>query len=254
MRKKIIAGNWKMNMDISSGSSLAEVLVAELKNIRKCDVIICPPFPLLFPIYGIIQNSGFGLGAQNLFWQEDGAFTGEISAKMLVSAGCKYVIVGHSERRKYFGESNQTVNLRAKKALQSGLIPIICVGETLDERQTNKTDYVIHTQLQQGFQGLSRSEIAKIIIAYEPVWAIGTGKNATPEQVVEVHQNIRKLLRKWYDDHLANSVRIQYGGSVNVENADELLSQKDIDGALIGGASLKVDQFVKIVRIGELKS
>ena len=254
MRKKVIAANWKMNMDLPTGITLAESLLEKLFDVQKCDVIICPPFPLLNPINEIIGNSRFDLGAQNLFWEENGAFTGEISAKMLLSVGCQYVIIGHSERRKYFSETNKTVNYRIKKALQSGLIPILCIGETLDERQTDQMEFVIHTQMQQGLHGLSRKEIAKIIIAYEPVWAIGTGKNATPDQVVGVHQYIRKLLRQWYDDHLSNSIRIQYGGSVNEENAEELLSQPDIDGALIGGASLKVDKFSKIVLIGELKS
>ncbi len=254
MRKKIIAGNWKMNMDLPAGITLAESLLEKLTDVRKCDVIFCPPFPLLNPIYEIIRNSGFGLGAQNLFWEENGAFTGEISAKILLSVGCQYVIIGHSERRKYFSETNKTVNYRIKKALQSGLIPIVCIGETLDERQTDQTEFVIHTQMQQGLHGLSRREIANIIIAYEPVWAIGTGKNATPDQVIDVHQYIRKLLRQWYDDHLSNSIRIQYGGSVNEENAEELLSQPDIDGALIGGASLNENKFEKIVLIGELNS
>lgn len=254
MRKKIIAGNWKMNLNYTSGTALVRALLGQLQDIEKCDVVFCPPFPLLAPVAALLDGTCFALGAQNLFWEDKGAYTGEVSADMLLSFGCRYVIVGHSERRKYFHETDETVNRRIKKALQTGLIPIMCIGETLEERQTDQTESVIRRQLQRGLQGLSQEEIAGMILAYEPVWAIGTGKNATPEQAVAVHQYIRRLLRQWYDDSLAQTVRIQYGGSVNDANADELLRQPEIDGALVGGASLRREQFAQIVRCGELHS
>ena len=253
-RTKIIAGNWKMNLDVTEGKLLVSSLVEQLQEIQACDVVFCPPFPLLVPISSLIQNTRFEPGAQNLYWEDKGAYTGEVSANMLLSVGCKYVIIGHSERRKYFNETDDTVNLRVNKALHAGLIPIVCIGETLDDRQTDQTKKVIHTQLQNGLQGFSKEEISRMVLAYEPVWAIGTGKNATPDQAVEVHQYIRQLLRQWFDDQLAQSVRIQYGGSVTDTNANDLLSQADIDGALIGGASLKADQFSQIVQVGELCS
>lgn len=254
MRTKIVAGNWKMNMDISSGVELVKSLKTKLNDIQKCDIVFCPPFPLLYAIFGQIKDTRFKLGGQNLFWEKNGAFTGESSAEMLLSVGCSYVIIGHSERRTLFGETDATVNKRIQKALEAGLKPIVCIGETLNERETGRTKDVIKTQLQNGLLGFSIEQVNKLIIAYEPVWAIGTGKTATSEQAAEVHQYIRQLLRQWYDDQTAHSVRIQYGGSVNESNANELLSNPDIDGALVGGASLKVDQFAQIIRAGELNS
>jgi triosephosphate isomerase len=253
-RRKVVAGNWKMNMDLASGENLVKSLVSDLRGTEKTDVILCPPFPLLAMLSEVLAETSFGLGAQNLFWEEKGAYTGEVSADMLVSVGCKYVIIGHSERRKYFEETDEMVNRKLKGALRSGLIPIMCIGETLDERQTNQTEQVVKTQMQDGLQDLGREELNKMIIAYEPVWAIGTGKNATPEQAVEVHQFIRHTLRQWFDDQLAQETRIQYGGSVNENNALEILSQTDIDGALVGGASLKADSFTEIVRAAEHSS
>jgi triosephosphate isomerase len=253
-RRKVVAGNWKMNMDLASGENFVKSLVSDLRGTEKTDVIFCPPFPLLVTLSEVLAETSFGLGAQNLFWEEKGAYTGEVSADMLVSVGCKYVIIGHSERRKYFEETDEMVNRKLKGALRSGLIPIMCIGETLDERQTNQTEQVVKTQMQDGLQDLGREELNKMIIAYEPVWAIGTGKNATPEQAVEVHQFIRHTLRQWFDDQLAQETRIQYGGSVNENNALEILSQTDIDGALVGGASLKADSFTEIVRAAEHSS
>ena len=254
MRTKIVAGNWKMNMDVSSGVELVNSLKTKLNDVQKCDMVFCPPFPILYPISEQLKNTRFKLGGQNLYWEEKGAYTGETSANMLLSVGCDFVIIGHSERRLYFGETDETVNKRVRKALDAGLTPIVCVGESLDERETDRTKDVIKTQLQNGLLGFSIEEINKLVLAYEPVWAIGTGKTATPDQALEVHQYIRQLLRQWYDDQTAQSVRIQYGGSVNAGNANELLGQPDIDGALVGGASLKADQFAQIVLAGELNS
>ncbi len=250
-RRKIVAGNWKMNMDIASGRSLVNSLVTKLKDIRKTDVVFCPPHPLLNSLVDILAGTTFCLGAQDLFWEERGAYTGEVSAEIIRSVGCEFVIIGHSERRKYFSETDDTVNRKIKRALQSNLIPIVCIGESLDERQTNQTKDVIKVQLQNGLQGLSKEEIKKIILAYEPVWAIGTGKTATPEQAIEVHQFIRGTIKQWYDDKVSQSIRIQYGGSVNENNARELLSQPDIDGALVGGASLKSESFFEIIFAAE---
>jgi len=225
--------------------------ISKLKDIRKTDVVLCPPYPLLNTLVDILAGTSFGLGAQDLFWEERGAFTGEVSAEMIRSVGCEFVIIGHSERRKYFSETDEIVNKKIKRALQSNLIPIVCIGESLDERQTNQTKDVIKVQLQNGLQGLSKEEIKKIILAYEPVWAIGTGKTATPEQAIEVHQFIRGTIKQWYDDKVSQSIRIQYGGSVNESNARELLSQPDIDGALVGGASLKSESFFEIIFAAE---
>jgi len=251
MRKKVVAGNWKMNMDLDSGVALVKALRERLQDIRKCRVIFCPPFPLLKPISDLLEGSAFGLGAQNVHWEEKGAFTGEVSAAMLLSVGAKYVIIGHSERRKYFGETDETVNRKLKRALASGLNPIVCIGETLQQRESGQTKTVIRTQLERGLRGFTKEDLLKVIVAYEPVWAIGTGRNATPEQAVEVHQHIRSLLAEWHDADLADRLIIQYGGSVNEKNAEALLSQPDIDGALVGGASLKADSFAEIVRVGE---
>ncbi len=251
MRKKVIAGNWKMNMDLGSGTELVRTLREQLLPLKKSKVIFCPPFPLLAPIYELIKDTQFGLGGQNLHWEEKGAFTGEVSAAMLKSVGCQYVIIGHSERRKYFHETDEVVNKKLKRALLSGLKQIVCVGETLEERESNRTREVVKTQLEGGFKDLKKEDLAQVIIAYEPVWAIGTGRTATPEQAVEVHQFIRELLSQWYDADLAARTIIQYGGSVNDKNAESLLSQEDIDGALVGGASLKAESFAAIANVGE---
>ena len=195
-----------------------------------------------------LNNSSIGVSAQDLYWENSGAFTGEISAEMIVDSGCSYVIVGHSERRQFFGETNQSVNQKVKAALESGLVPIVCVGEMLEDRESGKTKKVVTNQLVDGIDGLSKTDILRIIIAYEPVWAIGTGKTASPDQAQEVHSLIRSVIATSYSDQIAESVRIQYGGSVNPSNAAELLSKPDVDGALVGGASLDADSFAEIVR------
>ncbi len=246
MRKRIIAGNWKMNKDVEEAVDLAQQIKADYSNF-DVDVVLCTPFTDLYAVFQVIKDSPIALGAQNIYWEDSGAFTGEISASMLKSTGCQFVIIGHSERRLYFGETDETVNKRIKKALDGELIPIVCVGESLEERETNKTEHVVETQIRGALQGLSKQDIADIVIAYEPVWAIGTGKVATPEQAQEVHKFIRNLLETLYDRELSESLRIQYGGSMKPENAAELLSQPDIDGGLIGGASLKADSFLGII-------
>lgn len=245
-RKRIIAGNWKMNTDVSEAVALAEA-VKQGYTRYDVDVVLCPPFPNLYAVYGVIKDSPIALGAQNLFWEDKGAYTGEVSANMLKSVGCQFVIIGHSERRQYFGETDETVNKKIKKALAVGLIPIVCVGELLSEREAGKTEAVVEKQVRGAFAGLTKEDANKVIIAYEPVWAIGTGKVATPQQAQEVHAFIRKLLSGLYDEDTAQTIRIQYGGSMNDENAGELLAQPDIDGGLVGGASLKAASFLGII-------
>ncbi|HEX2867665.1 MAG TPA: triose-phosphate isomerase [Ignavibacteriales bacterium] len=248
MRKKVIAGNWKMYNDIPASVKLISELKKSLSGADlKADVIICPPFTSLDTAKTLIKDSLIQLGAQNMYFEENGAYTGEISAEMLKSAGCRYVILGHSERRTIFKESDELINKKIKKALSSGLDPIFCVGETLDEREKGTTESVISSQVRAGLNGISEEDLKKVIIAYEPVWAIGTGKTATPEQAQDVHAFIRNLLRELYSDLAAEGVTIQYGGSVKPENALSLLSQKDIDGALVGGACLKADSFTSII-------
>lgn len=248
MRKKIIAGNWKMNNDLQQSISLIEELKSKLQNkILNCEVIICPPFTSLTEAKKLIEGSVIKLGAQNMYYEDSGAFTGEISAAMLKSVGCEYVILGHSERRTIFGERDEMINKKIRKAISEKLKPIFCVGETLEEREKDVTEKVIKKQIEKGLKDITPDEILDVIIAYEPVWAIGTGKTATPEQAQEVHHFIRKLLANMYSKDFANLITIQYGGSVKPENARELLSQKDIDGALVGGACLKADSFIGII-------
>jgi len=235
-----------MNKTVSEAVELAEAIKAQYNN-HDVDVVMCPPFTNLYAVNQVIKNSPIGLGAQNIYWEEHGAYTGEICAGMLKSVGCQFVIIGHSERRQYFNETDETVNKRVKKALESEITPIICVGEVLNEREAGETNNVVAKQVRGALDGLSRQDAEKIVIAYEPVWAIGTGKVATPEQAQQVHKMIRELLVELYDNELAESVRIQYGGSMKPENATELLSQPDIDGGLIGGASLKADAFLGII-------
>lgn len=248
MRRKVIAGNWKMNNDLQQSVSLIDELKNKLVNKSlNCDVIICPPFTSLYEAKKLIDGSLIKLGAQNMYYEDSGAFTGEISAQMLKSVGCEYVILGHSERRTIFGEKDEMINKKIKKALSQKLKPIFCVGETLEEREKDITEKVIKKQIEKGLVDITPDEILDVIIAYEPVWAIGTGKTATPQQAQEVHQYIRKLLTNMYSKDFANMIVIQYGGSVKPDNARELLSQKDIDGALVGGACLKADSFLGII-------
>ena len=246
MRNKVIAGNWKMNKDVFETADLINGLKKSIEK-TNAEVIICPPFTSLVVAQQLLKGSTIKLGAQDVSVHDDGAYTGEISVKMLKSVGCEYVIVGHSERRQYFHESNDLINQKAKKVLASGMKAIICVGETLDEREKGITDKVITAQVKGVLAGLTQADLDRVIIAYEPVWAIGTGKTATTQQAEDVHQLIRKLVAQLYSWAVAEKLIIQYGGSVKPENAKELLNQADIDGALVGGACLKTESFSAIV-------
>jgi triosephosphate isomerase len=248
MRKTVIAGNWKLNNTSKEAIELVTLLKRDLTDISEVDIIVCPVFTVLADVRDVLNETNIKIGAQNLFWEDKGAFTGEISAPLIKDAGAEYVIIGHSERRQYFGETNATVNKKIKAALAHGLTPIVCVGENLDQRETDKTFDVIQTQCKESLEGFSAEEMKKMIIAYEPIWAIGTGKTATPEQAQEVHQFIRKLLAEMHSQELADAITIQYGGSVKPDNIKALIGQADIDGALVGGASLKRDSFVAIVK------
>ena len=251
MRRKIVVGNWKMNNTIAESETLAsEVLAALGDNFSGCEVGIAPTFLALEAAGRIIDGSDVLLVAQNCHYENDGAYTGEVSARMLNAAGCSSVIIGHSERRQYFGETNATVNLRTKKALSEGLNVILCVGETLAERESGVTEAIISSQVREGLAGIS--DISAIVVAYEPVWAIGTGKTASSLQAEEVHLQIRTLVTELYGDAAAQGLRIQYGGSVKPSNAVELFAMPNIDGGLIGGASLNAADFVAIVKAASL--
>ncbi len=252
MRRPFIAGNWKMNMNRESAIALAEGVAKRAEKLEGVDLAICPPSCYLDAVGRTISGSKVALGAQNMYHEKDGAFTGELSAAMLVDLGCTYVILGHSERRHILGETDEAINKKVHAALQAGLIPVVCVGELLSEREAGQTMAVIQRQFDGSLAGVSPEDMKKIVIAYEPVWAIGTGKVATPQQAEEVHLGLRKLVAERYNAQIAEEVRMQYGGSVKPDNAAELLGQADIDGALVGGASLKVDQFLGIVA-GALK-
>ncbi len=247
MRKPIIAGNWKMNNTIASGSALIKELIPLVKD-AQCEVAICVPFTLLPAAAELVKGTNIKLGAENVHFADKGAFTGEISAEMLKEIGVEYVIIGHSERRQYFAETDETVNKRAEQALKNGLKPIICVGETLEERETGKTEEVLERQILGAFQNLTAYDMpANVVVAYEPVWAIGTGRTATKEQANETIAFIRKTLVEKVCAKCGAEIRIQYGGSMNAKNASELMSMPEIDGGLIGGASLKAEDFSKVV-------
>jgi len=251
MRTKLIVGNWKMNKDIHESASLIEDLKQRLQDFRnEVQIVLCPPFTSLVVARGLIKDTPMKLGAQNMSDKDDGAFTGEISARMLTAVGCEYVILGHSERRQYFKETNDLINLKVHKAIKANLTPIICVGETLEERESGVTDKIVSTQIRGVLHELTSDDIKKVVIAYEPVWAIGTGKNATPQQANEVHKLIRKIVGQMYSWAVAEQLTILYGGSVNPTNALDLLTEPDIDGALVGGACLKADSFLAIIRAG----
>jgi triosephosphate isomerase len=250
MRKPIVAGNWKMNKTVAEAIDLATAIKRELGECKSVDIVLCPPFTALKSVGEAITGSHVDLGAQNMHWEKSGAFTGEVAAGMLRELFCHYVILGHSERRSYFGETDEIVNKKTKSALASNLKPIVCVGETLAEREAGRTEDVITTQVKGSLAGLSPKELTDCIIAYEPVWAIGTGKTATPEMAQDVHALIRKLLRELADDTVAQAVRIQYGGSMKPSNAKELMAMPDIDGGLIGGAALNAEEFLAICRAG----
>ena len=245
MRKKIIAGNWKMNMTPSEAVKLVEELKPLVKN-EAADVVFCVPAIDIVPVVAAVQGSNIEVGAENMYFEEHGAYTGEISPAMLVDAGVKYVILGHSERRDYFKETSEDVNRKMKKALEHGLTPIMCCGESLAQREQGITLDWIRQQVKVGYQGISAADAAKTVIAYEPIWAIGTGKTASTEQAEEVCKAIRACIAEIYDTDTAEKIRIQYGGSVNAKNAAELFAQPDIDGGLVGGASLKAE-FGKVV-------
>jgi triosephosphate isomerase len=247
-RKPVIAGNWKMNMTATQARDLAAKLVPLVAGISDREIVLGPPFTSLAAVAETIKGTNIFLAAQNLHWEEKGAFTGEISADMLLDSGCKYVIIGHSERRQYFGETDETVNRKVRQALRKGLLPILCVGETLAEREAGKLSEVIGYQVTGGLKDISADDMQKIIVAYEPVWAIGTGKTATPDQANEVHALIRSKVRSLYDSHISEGLRIQYGGSVTPENVSQLMAMPDIDGALVGGASLKPESFAALVK------
>ena len=246
MRRKVIAGNWKMNKDVFETADLINALKQSVPA-SNTEVIVCPPYTSLVIAQQLLKGSTIKLGAQDVSVHDDGAYTGEVSVKMLKSAGCEYGIVGHSERRQYFHEPNELINQKAKKLLAAGLKAIICVGETLEEREKGIMEMVITTQVKGVLAGLTQTDLDSVIVAYEPVWAIGTGKNATPQQAEEVHQLIRKLIAQLYSWAVAEKLIIQYGGSVKPENAKELLGQANIDGALVGGACLKADMFSAII-------
>ncbi len=248
MRKTVIAGNWKMNMTPSEARAFITELVPMVMGMNKCDIVLCVPFVDIAVAIEAARGTNIHIGAENVHFAESGAYTGEVSAKMLTEIGCEYVIVGHSERRQYFGETDETVNKRTKAALAAGLKVILCLGEVKDERLSGITDEVVAMQTKLDLAGVSARELKNVIIAYEPVWAIGTGLTATPEEADETCGVIRKVIAKLYGEAAAEDITIQYGGSMNEKNAGELLSKANVDGGLIGGASLKTDKFTEIVK------
>jgi triosephosphate isomerase len=248
MRKIIIAGNWKMNKDLKESIDLANSIKRSLYDMEEVEVVLCPPFTSLSDVSDILTDTTMRLGAQDVHWEKEGAFTGEVSGQMLKSVGCEYCVVGHSERRQFFGDTNETVNKKAKALLACGIMPIICVGEKLEERKAGREFDVVKDHVSNSLKGLTGEEMLKTVIAYEPVWAIGTGVNATKEQAEDMHKYIRTLLKSIYGEEVASAVRIPYGGSVKPENIKELISEEDVDGALVGGASLKADSFISIVK------
>ncbi|MFP4016454.1 MAG: triose-phosphate isomerase [Halanaerobiales bacterium] len=246
MRKPFIAGNWKMNKTVSEAEALVSALKEKVAGITEVEIAVCPPAVNLVPVKKLTADSNIQLGAQNMYWEESGAFTGELAGPMLKEVGVDYVILGHSERREYFNETDEEVNKKAKAAFKYGLKPIICVGETLEEREAGKTIDKVKAQIKADLADFSDQELEDTVIAYEPIWAIGTGKTATAEDANEVIGKIRDLIREDFAD-IADKVRIQYGGSVKPNNVEELMAQPEIDGALVGGASLDADSFAQIV-------
>jgi triosephosphate isomerase len=251
LRRPIIAGNWKLNKTIDQAVNFVLELQLLVNEVKGVEIVVAPAFTALSAVAKALKASSIGVSAQDLYWENSGAFTGEISPEMIVDSGCTYVIIGHSERRQFFGETNRSVNQKVKAALDVGLVPIICVGEMLEDREADNTEQVVTDQLINGINGLAASQISKSVIAYEPVWAIGTGKTASPDQAQEVHALIRFVLTTAYSAEVAESIRIQYGGSVKPSNANELLSKPDVDGALVGGASLEAGSFANIVEAGQ---
>jgi len=244
--KPLIVANWKMNMDIKSSISFINTFKKYIDGIKNTDIVICPPFTLLYEFKKLLNKTNIMLGAQNMYFEEEGAFTGEISPLMLKDAGCEYVILGHSERRQYFDETDELINKKIEAALKNNLKPILCIGETLEQRNNNKTIKIIESQLTSCLNDIDENEMKNVVVAYEPIWAIGTGKNATPSQAQEIHKFIMELLFNIYNETIAKNTRIIYGGSMKPENAKELLSMPNINGGLVGGASLDAKSFAKI--------
>ncbi|MBI4679354.1 MAG: triose-phosphate isomerase [Elusimicrobia bacterium] len=247
MRKPFIAGNWKMHLTLSESVALAKEVRVGCAD-GGPEVALCVPFTAITVVAEAVKGSPAAVGGQDLHWEAQGAYTGEVSAKQLADAGCRVVIIGHSERRRYFGETDETVNKKLKSALGADLIPIVCVGETLDEREQQKTYRVLETQIKGAFMNFAPAELSRAILAYEPVWAIGTGKTATPDQAQDAHTFIRKCLARGISEKLAAGMRILYGGSVKADNIDSLMAEPDLDGALVGGESLKAANFVRIIQ------
>lgn len=255
MRIPIIGGNWKMNRGTpEEATQMLKEFIPLVKDIKNVDIVICAPFTVLLTIHDLIAHTNIKLGAQNMYFEDKGAFTGEISPESLLTIGCTHVILGHSERRDIFKESDELINKKLKKALSAGLIPIVCIGEHLAEREAGKTKDIVKYQMEETFKDLTKEQMTNTVIAYEPIWAIGTGKTATPEQAEEVHLYIRQLLIEKYDQNTANAVRIQYGGSMKPDNAEELIKQPNIDGGLVGGASLQADSLADIIKAAEQAS
>jgi triosephosphate isomerase len=247
MRRRVIAGNWKMYKTQAETRAFFTALAPLIASSSHCDIVIAPPFTALSSAVHASRGSAIDISAQDLHWEKEGAFTGEVSAAMLIEAGCRYVLVGHSERRQYFGETDETVHKKAKAALGAGLVPIVCLGETLQEREMGTTETVLRRQFQGGLAALTPEEFSRILVAYEPVWAIGTGQTATPEQAAAAHRSIRQLATEGFSAAHANALRILYGGSVKPDNSRGLMVQEELDGALVGGASLEAKSFAAIV-------
>jgi triosephosphate isomerase len=250
MRKPFLAGNWKMNMDAVSAIALVKGIAAEVGHVEGIDIAVCPPFVYLQSVATALSASNISLGAQDVYFEANGAFTGEVSCQMLKDVCCTYAIIGHSERRHVIGETDELINKKVSAAINGGLLPIFCVGELLEERQANKTNQVVSEQVKKGLAGICQERILAVTIAYEPVWAIGTGLTATPQQAQDVHAMIRGLVEKLYNKTIAQQIRIQYGGSAKPSNTAELMSQPDVDGLLIGGASLKASDFAAMIKAG----
>lgn len=248
MLRPLIAGNWKMNTTVNQGADLVMKLRELIKGVDEVDVVIAPPFTSLYHISHLVADSPIRLAAQDIFWEKSGAYTGEVSPEMIKDAGCRYVIIGHSERRQYFNETDETVNKKVVAAIRHDLMPIVCVGETLEEKEAGKTISRVRSQVRGALAGLAGGAVKGISIAYEPIWAIGTGKTASPQEAEEVHNSLRELIFEMFEADSAKGMRIIYGGSVKPDNIDILMAQPNIDGALVGGASLKAEDFARLVR------
>jgi triosephosphate isomerase len=247
MRTPLIAGNWKMFKTVQEAVAFVKELRSVVKDVNDVEIVVAPPFTAVYPVAEALRNSNIGVSAQDVYWEREGAFTGEVSPAMVREAGAQYVIIGHSERRRLFGETDATVNRKVVAALGAGLTPIVCVGETLEERESNSTLAVLDRQVKDGLDGLSAAQVAELVIAYEPVWAIGTGRVATAAQAGEAHAHIRTRLRQWFGADAAERCHVIYGGSVKADNIAELIREPDVDGALVGGASLDIKSFGEIV-------